>query len=1007
MKRLIEGILARPVGVLVASVALAAMGVLSFVGIPLQLLPDGFEQRFLTVRASLLDVSAEEAERQVAIPIEEALATVAGIESISSRSDRGEVRVMVELKKDADPATVERDVRERMARVAADLPPDVDRLRVRREGMNDRPIMFFACTADVDRMALSDFMEERLQPRLEAAGGVARAQSWGLLARSVRIWLDQEEVARRRLDLRRLLERLRGDNLASDLGDVRTEGKKAFVRATMDFDSLEEIRAFPVAEGLELGDIARVEVVPSLDMGWSRYNGSAVVVGTVYKMAGANTVETSRRVRETLDALAAEAPLPKLWFRPFFDEGEMIETSISTLYSNSFYGGLLAIAVLYAFFRRVRMTLLVTAALPLSLMIAVTCLYLAKDSLNLATMMGLTLAVGMLVDNAIVVVEAILRRRETGELARPAATEGTKEVALAVVTSTLTTMVVVLPFIFLSEDSDARLWLASIGMPISYALLASLAVALVLVPLGSVYLRRHDEARPSPQAPLPRTKGRYARVLRWSLRHRFATVVMGAILCLSSAFPFGQLGQKAAMGRGRGPVRVSLRWPRHYTLDDADQAAKRYETFVDGLREELQIDGIYARFDRYGGMAMVWQERNATVDAAKVDERVREGWPRIPGVWTSLESAAGGTTTVRLEGEDPAALGRTIDAIEARLKRLPSVAETRRERENALEEIQVNVDPEAVQRGLVSPDLIRGMVGWVVRGARLRDYQAKGRDLPLLLELDPDQAVEVRDLGEVLVPTAAGLKPLSSVTRVGVRHAPIAIERRDGRRVAELEVKGKEEDDRAFTDEVQGVLATFELPPGVRFQVSGSWQELQESFRTLFHAMILACTLVFLLTGVLFEAILLPLAVLVAIPPALAGGVWGLYVSGKPMDELSFLGGILLVGVVVNNGIVLIDRAQQRRREGLPMRAAIVAAGGDRLRPVLMTATTTIVGLVPMALFKAQGDEIPYDTLATVVIGGLTVSTIVTLVLVPVCYSLFADLGRAMWRGFRTRVRSG
>jgi len=1010
VKRAIEAILTRPVGVLVASVALAAMGVLSFVGIPLQLLPDGFEQRFLTVRTALMDVSAEEAERQVAIPVEEALATVAGIESISSRSDRREVRVTVELRKDADPSTVERDVRDRMARVQADLPADVDRLRVRREGANDRPILFFACIADVDRLPLSDFMEERLQPRLEAVDGVARAQSWGLLTRTVRIWLDQEEVARRRLDLRRLLERLRGDNLASDLGDVRAGEKKAFVRATMDFDTLEEIRAFPVEEGLTLGEIARVEIVPSLDEGWSRYNGNPVVVGTVYKMAGANTVETCRRVRETLEAIAKTEPLPKIRFVPFFDEGELIEKSITTLYKNSFYGGLLAVVVLYAFFRRLRMTLLVAAALPLSLTIAVTCLYLAKDSLNLATMMGLTLAVGMLVDNAIVVVEAILRRREAGELARPAATEGTAEVALAVVTSTLTTMVVVLPFIFLSEDSDARLWLASIGMPISYALLASLAVALVLVPLGSVYLRRHDERRPSPTgqaSPLPGVRGGYARVLRWALRRRLVVAILGVLLCASSMIPFGRLGQKGAMGRGMGPVRIALRWPRHYTLDDADRAAKEYEAFVGGIRDELEIDGIYVRFDRHGGMAMVWQKRDASIDPKKVEERIREGWPRIPGVWTSLEAASGGKTTVTLEGEDPRALGRTLDTIEARLKLLPSVGETRRERENSLDELQVNVDPEAIERGMVSRDLIRGMVGWIVRGARLRDYQAKGRDLPLLLEMDPDQAVEVRDLGEVLVPTTAGLRPLSSVTTLGIRRAPIAIERRDGRRVAELEVVGKTKDDRAFTEEVQGLLREFELPPGVRFQVSGSWQDLQESFKTLFHAMILACTLVFLLTGVLFEALLLPLAVLVAIPPALAGGVWGLYVAGKPMDELSFLGGILLIGVVVNNGIVLIDRAQQRRREGLPMRAAIVAAGGDRLRPVLMTATTTVVGLLPMAIFKAQGDEIPYDTLATVVIGGLVVSTVVTLVLVPVAYSLFADLGRATWRGFRALLARG
>ncbi|HEX5136600.1 MAG TPA: efflux RND transporter permease subunit [Planctomycetota bacterium] len=1017
MRDAIRAILGRPVGVLVASAALAAMGALSFLGIPLQLLPDGFEQRFLTVHAGLRDVSAEEAERQVAIPIEESLATVPGIESIASRSDRMDVRVTVELRKDADPATVERDVRDRMARVEADLPDDVDRLHVRREGANDAPVLFFACTADADRLDLSDFMEERLQPRLEAVDGVARAQPWGVLTRTVRIWLDQEEVARRRLDLRRLLERLRGDNLSSDLGDIKAEGRKAFVRATMDFDSLDEIRAFPVTEGVTLGEIARVEIVPSLDEGWSRYNGSPVVVGTIYKMAGANTVETCRRVREALDAITAAAPLPNLAFRPFFDQGELIENSISTLYKNALYGGLLAVAVLYVFFRRLRMTLLVAAALPLSLTIAVTCLYLAGDSLNLATMMGLTLAVGMLVDNAIVVVEAILRRREAGEAVRSAAMEGTAEVGLAVVTSTLTTMVVVLPFIFLSEDSDARIWLASIGMPIAYALLASLAVALILVPLGSVYLRRKGEAPPSlspdptpspaaegPPAPLPGVRGRYARVLRFALRHRLAVTVAGVLLCASMAFPFARLGQKGAMGRGRGPVRIALRWPRHYTLADADLAAKQYEAFVQGLKEELDLDGIYARFDRRGGMAMVWQERGAAVDAKVVEERVREGWPRIPGVWTSLEAASGGTTRVTLEGEDAQALERAITGIEARLKVLPSVAETRRERETGIDELQVNVDPEAIERGLVSRDLVRGMVGWIVRGARLRDYQAKGRDLPVLVELDPEQAVEVRDLGEVLVPTTAGLRPLSSVTKLGIREAAIAIERRDGRRVSELEVVGRTDDDRAFTDEVQSVLREFELPPGVRFQVSGSWQELQENFKTLLTAMYLACTLVFLLTGVLFEALLLPLAVLVAIPPALAGGVWGLYLSGKPMDELSFLGGILLIGVVVNNGIVLIDRAQQRRREGMPMRAAIAAAGSDRLRPVLMTATTTIVGLLPMAIFKPQGNEIPYDTLATVVIGGLTVSTAVTLLLVPVAYSLFADLGRVMWRGFRTRL---
>ena len=235
--------------------------------------------------------------------------------------------------------------------------------------------------------------------------------------------------------------------------------------------------------------------------------------------------------------------------------------------------------------------------------------------------------------------------------------------------------------------------------------------------------------------------------------------------------------------------------------------------------------------------------------------------------------------------------------------------------------------------------------------------------------------------------------------------APAAIERRDGRRVAEMQVVGKEDDERKFYEQVSAVLAGTKLPPGVRFKVGGSWEDLQKSFAALGRALGLGGILVFLLTGVLFEALLLPFSVIFAVFPALVGAIWALHISGKPIDELAFLGCILLVGVVVNNGIVLIDRVQQWRRRGLPMRAAITAAGRDRIRPVLMTALTTIAGLLPMAILKGGNSEIPYDTLATAVIGGLAVSTVVTLVLVPIVFSLLHDLGR-VWNRMLKRALS-
>ena len=1017
MKKIMRKVLARPVGILVACSAILIMGALSFVNIPLEMLPSGFESRHISVFASLRDSSPVEAERHVAIPIEEGLGSVAGIESVSTRATREQVRISLKLKPDADPAIVERDVRDRVARVEPDLPDDVNSVRVRREGATDRPVLFFSVTAKMPgksatkrRIELSDFMEDVIRPSVEAVDGVARMGAWGLLRRSVRIRIDSEAVSRLQIDLRELLKRLRGDNLSTDLGDVRDGGRKAFLRAGMEFESLEELRDFPVIRGVRLRDIAKVGIVAGLDQGWSRFNGREVIVGTVYQAAGENTVEICRRVNGAFERIQAEnSDIEELEFRPFFDQGAVIENSLGTLYENALIGGVLAIFVLYAFFRRLRMTLLVTAAIPLSLTIAITALYLGGDTLNLATLMGMTLAVGMLIDSAIVVVEAIVRRRELGDPPAEAAAAGTGEVALAVVTATLTTIAVFLPAIFLSGD-DSSVWLLSIGKPIAYSLMGSLLIALVLVPLGSIYLRRDRKAIHASEEAIAdaahHRPGVYERLLRWALHHRFATVMIGLGVFCSGFIPFETIGRRGSRDGERGPVRVRMRFPRHWSMNDADKAIQKYEQYVLSQKDELEVEGIFCRFDKNGGMAMMWKRKGSTRPKSEIREAITKGWPRLYGVRTSLDSAGEqGRTRVTLEGEDADLLDRTMEGIENLLKLHPLVAETTRERDEGLQELRVSVDPEAVERGRAVPDTIRSMIGWVLRGARLADYRGSGRDLPLLVELDPDQEVEASDLAGLLIPTADGMHPLGTLAKMKYSRAPSAIERRDGRRVAELQVLGRGDDTREFHSEVMALLGGVKLPAGVRFSVGGSWRELQSSFDTLWLSFAMALCLVFLLTGVLFEAFLLPFSVILSVPPAFAGAFWALYITGKPLDPLAMLGTILLVGIVVNNGIVLVDRVQQWRRMGLPLRPAVLAAGRDRVRPVAMTALTTIVGLLPMAILKGGNDEIAYDTLAVSVMGGLVASTIVTLFLVPIAYTLLTDLTRICTRGIRRVLR--
>ncbi|MFB3065513.1 MAG: efflux RND transporter permease subunit [Planctomycetota bacterium] len=1008
MKGGLRFLLSRPVGILVGSVAAVLLGVLAFQRIPLQLMPEGFENRWMTVYAMLRSSSPQEAERLVAIPLEEQLGTVSGIETMHTSCDPNRVRIRLQLKRDAHLPTVEREVRDRIQRVEPRLPDDVDRVRIRRHSASDMPVMMFAVRGEheaIERVVLSDLVEEVLIPGLEALDGVASASSRGIVKRAVRIRLDREEVSRLNIHLYELRQRLNGDNLTLAVGDVEEGGHESSVRTAMEFRSLEEIADYPIRPGVRLGDVAEIGIYESLASGWSRFNQKPVIGCAVSKTSGSNTVEVCDRITDYFTHLRESDPrFGAITLRPFFDQGKEIRASVGALYDNAAIGGGLAMLILFLFLRRVRMTLLVSAAIPLSLTLGVTALYFSGGTLNMFSMMGFTLVVGMLIDNAIVVVEAILSRRERGDTPREAAARGTGEVALAVLTATCTTIIVFLPAIFLVDDHNARVFLTTLGKPIAFALLSSLAVALILIPLGAIYLRRRKDPPRAKMHHEPRGMRRLSvRMLSGAMRRRVLVVAIAfAFLYGAVVVAMPNLKQAQSFGWGGNSVRVRFRFPRHYTMNDADRAVKVYEEYLMGLIDELELEGCYARFEKPGGMVIVWQKPKSSLLIDDVKERIFEDWPKVPGVRVNLESfEEDGLTRVTLTGDDAARLQQGLDLIAARLEAMPFVAEVLREEDMGAQELRVTLNDGVVERLDINQDWVRGTVGWVVRGARLKDFRSPERDLPLLLEFNPSSTQEVTDLGNTLVPTGTGLVPLATIAEFGIHKAPVSIRRRDGRRISELTVRGDVDDLKDLDRRVRAVVSSTPLPPGVRAELGGGWQQFKQDQSVLLQALGLAIVLIFLLTGVLFEELLLPLAVLLTIFPALAGSIWLLYLTDTPLDETGLIAFILLSGVVVNNGIVLVDRIQQWRRRGLPMRAAVLRAGSDRLRPVLMTALTTIVGLLPMALAGRPESGIRYDVMASMFIGGLAASTLLTLFLVPVAFTLFTDLSRALRRALR------
>ena len=1068
--------LRRPVTMVMLTLSLLVLGYISLGRLPLEQYPS-ISSSGITAQVSYPSSSPEEIERSITLPLEGVLGTLNNIDRISSSSGRNGASVRVDFKAGTDMDLANMEMREKVDQARALMPADVDRVTLRRWQSDQRPIIYISVAWNGEGERLLDIVNKVIEPRLLRLNGVANITIDGLEEKQLIVELDQETMQAHNVSLNALGNRLRSNNVNLPAGEVTEGGRRYLVRTLGEFGRVEEIGRLPLGrESLRLEDVGRVNYGYPEKTSHERLNGSTTVEVEVFKSSTANVVDVAEAVRAEMAEIGAEYG-DRLDVVVVRDRARSILREIDTLVNSAVLGAFLAVAIIFVFLRNIRSTLVVGVAIPTAALCVFIGLYAARElfgstiTLNMVSMMGLMLAVGMLVDPAVVALESIFRRREEGEGAFDAALKGSREIAMAVLASALTTMCVFVPFFFLS-DSRAATWLRDAGMTICIAVGVSMVVAVSLIPLATSRLFRdgiekHDRWLKAlvlaglgtlawwKLAPMGwdglaawavdwsgrvgasfaamawgtwaglgaaavllglllrrfsrhGMRSSYVAFLNWSLNHRFVTLAFALALGGGGIYLFGQIEQRGMPRTPERRVDISAEIDRSYSLEEINATFKEIEARILAKKEELDVDYLSSRVRQRGSRLRIGlvDADDGRLSTAEAGREIMKLMPEKVGFTFKMgrrRSWSGNQlgVEVQIAGRDPAVLAVLIDEVRARLERLPGVEDVDSSLEDGEEEVRVEVDREQAMSYGLSPRAVASTIATALGTRRSSSFKDAEREIDIVLQLEEEDRANLEQLKNSRFEGADGTPiQLAAVADFRMQKGPDDLRRED--RQLKVTVFANTENRRVagrLTGEVREMMADMSLPPGYTWDLgrASRWMEQDKSDNNF--TMIFAVLLIYLIMASLFESLVHPFTIILAIPFSLIGVSLGLYATGTTLDNNGMLGLLILFGIVVNNGIVMVDHINQYRREGMPRRQAVLQGGRNRLRPILMTAFTTILNLMPLVLpmlyGTAEGFSRQWGPIGLIVVSGLLSSTVLTLVLAPTLYSLLDDL--ALW----------
>ena len=1005
----------KPVTITMMILIVIVIGVVSFSKLQIDLLPQ-MELPYVMVQTSYQGAGPEEIENIISRPLEQTLSTVENMEGIMSISSEGSSLLLMQFAFNTDMDEIMLQIRERVDVIKGFLPDGTSSPLALKMDPNALPIIQLAISSKGDLYTTQKIAEDVISPRFERIEGTASASVSGGLEQEVEIMLKEEIIKGYNLSSSYVGQILGAENLNMPGGTVKKGSNELTVRTMGEFKSVEEIKnlTIPLTKGgtVRLKDIADVNLKSKEQSSITKLNGKEVVQISVMKQSDANTVNVAGKIDKEIEKIKIE--YPDLDLVIVFNQADFINLAIDNLIRTATMGGILAIIILLVFLRSFKTTLVIALSIPTSIITTFVILFFTDITLNMMTIGALALAIGMLVDNSIVVLENIYRNRSLGMDRITASVDGTNEVSMAVTASTLTTIAVFLPIVF--TGGLAAILFKEFALTITIALLSSLVIALTLVPMLSSKLIsvKNLESEEEQEKKHGHLVVFYKKVLSLSLRHRFITILISIAMFVISVLMVISVGAEFFPATDEGMINVSVSLPAGSEMEEIDAVLKEIQNSITDISEVEIVftssggGGMYGMGGggSNGSMTVLLKDLDERDRSAKqISDEIRTMTKDIPGAEigvaessTMMMGMMTGAISISIKGDDIDTLKTIGDDFKKIIEKVEGTREVSTSYEDGIPQVQIIADRGvASQYGLTTAQIGSSVIN-TLSGSNVTKFKVNGDEIDVVLKGDNVYGESISYLEMLPVETPMGSSvPLSEVADIRVEEGPVSITRENQVRVLTVSGSVVGRDVQSASMEIEELLKEYEMPYGYSYIFGGEIEQIQETFTDLFLVMLMAIALVYMIIAAQFESLIQPLSIMFSVPLALSGGFIGLFITGLPLNVIGIIGLIILVGVVVNNAIVLVDYINNRRRRGEDRNAAIMKAGPIRIRPIMMTALTTILGLVPMSFGIGEGAEFT-QSMGVVVIGGLSLSTVLTLVIVPVMYTIFDDISESFKR---------
>ena len=1018
----------RPVTLVMLCISLVVMGLVAAGRIPLVMFPD-VSFPFLFAYAPYPNSTPEEIQKNITQPLEEVLSTVPGVRRLgsSSSSDEGSVEMMFDWGTDIE--LIRAQIREKIDQIRNDLPADLEDVYVRNFGSDDIPILEGSISAERDLRSSYDFLDTHLKKPIERLPGVAEVELWGVERHRIDIYLRLDEIKRYRVNVEALFRRLDNANLNMSLGMTEEADQRYAAVFKGAADSVEAIRKFPVNErGLRLEQIADIDFENPPRNSGRHLNGQYGIGFSVRKTSEANTVETVDAVMALIDGLEDDPAFQGISVHLWHNSGEEIVESLFGLLEAGAVGSVLAVLTLLVFLRKVKLSLVIGISIPFSVIAAVGFIYLTGGTLNVLSMMGLMLSTGMLVDNAVVVLESIYQKLEKGVNRTEAAIVGSGEVTTAVTAATLTSIIIFVPLIF-GKATNLSVFLSHAGISIIFALLCSLFISLTIIPIAIARMLDIKAEERSPLAarvtrwfePIGLRLGRvlfrgrerrrgwitdgYISMVKWPLRRPLLTglVLIPLVVAGSTWILMHKVPDNTPDAQELGGMDIEYNFSEnfHYAKIERDYVGP-VEDYLSANKEKFHIKDHMSFYSNNSAQTRIYfnAEDVSLDDMTEIRKQLTEGLPVIPGSAIRIGGQQGGGNSnwigANIFGEDPSELTRIGQELRRRFLELGTFERVQVGQDDPREEVQIRLDRSLARKYNISPETVGQVLGIVARARQTRGYRTPEGEVEIWVQLHPDDLQDRNDLESIVVGAGPDGQPieLRHVAHFSLETTPGRLRREDRQTYTWFQAvytgEIKEEGRQAF----EKVLNDYPFPQGYGWSFGFWTKREQEENQELVFNLLLALFMVYFVMAALFESVIHPFSIMISLPFAVVGVAWFLWLTGTPFNLMAQIGVLILVGVVVNNGIVLLDHVNNLRRKGLPRYEAVLDGCRERLRPIAMTATTTVVGLIPLAYGETGLDNMRYFPMARTIMGGLITSTVLTLIVLPTYYVLIDDLGR-------------